>query len=185
MRKIKPSFQSPLRPWSKEAIEENKKIKTDYGLRRKKEILRAENILRNYRTLARELAAKRDKEKEMVLVNKLKKLGLLNQEKASLDDVLALSVENILDRRLQTIIVKKGLARTPLQARQFIVHGHVALDGKKIKWPSTLITSEQEAKISFYARSAVKVNMLKKLEEKPAEKVEEVKGEVNGGNKTA
>lgn len=180
MRKIKRSYQTPLRPWSKHVIEEDKKIKQDYGLRRKKEILRAEGILRNYRALARELGAKRDKEKEMVLINKLKKLGLLVQENPTLDNVLALSVENILDRRLQTIIVKKGIARTPLQARQFIVHGHIAIDGKRLRWPSTLVTADQELKISFYARSAVKLNALKKAEEKPEKKEEAPKEEPTG-----
>lgn len=175
-------YQTPLRPWDKKNIEEDKKTKLNYGLRRKKEIWKAKAILRNYREIARLLAAQRDKEKEAILINKLKKLGLLYQTTPTLDDVLALSIENILDRRLQTIVVKKGLAKTPKQARQFIVHGHIAMDGKKVKWPSTIVPVEQEDKISFYARSAVKVNALKKLEEKPKEapKVEEPKGEVNG-----
>ncbi len=185
MKRTKKSYEKPLRPWDKDKIEADKKIKADYGLRRKKEILRAESILRNYRRLARGLAAKRDKEKEKILLTKVRKLGLI-QEGASLDDVLALSLENILDRRLQTIVVRKGLARTPKQARQFIVHGHVALNGRKIRWPSSLIAVEDESKIKFYHRSNVQQTALKKMEapakkEEPKEVKEEPKeGEVNG-----
>jgi len=180
-------------------------LKKDYGLRRKKEILRAESILRNYRKLARELAASRDETREAILMAKLRKIGLVDDQ-ASLDEILALTIENILDRRLQTIIFKKGLARTPVQARQFIVHGHIAIDGQKTRWPSTLIPIEKENSITYYHRSNVKETVLKKLapkkevkekpkeeakpevkeEPKPKEKPKvEVKkeGEENGGKK--
>lgn len=189
MRYSKKSYEKPLRPWDKNNIEKHKKIKKDYGLRRKKEILRAESILRSYRQHARELAAKKDKQKEEILLTKIRKLGLVGED-ASLDDVLALTIDNILNRRLQSIIVRKGLAKTPLQARQFIVHGHIALDGNRTRWPSTLISVDDEMKISFYHRSNVKQTALKKLE-KPAEakKVEiktveaEVKpAEIGGSN---
>ncbi len=172
MRKIKRFYQTPLRPWNKEKIEENKKIKNDYGLRRKKEILRAESILREFRRLARELAANKDEQKEAALISKIRKLGLADED-ASLDDVLALSVQSILDRRLQTIIHKKGIAKTPKQARQYIVHGHIALNGMRTRWPSTLINVEDEDKISFYPRSKVQQTALKKMEAKP-------EGEVSG-----
>lgn len=78
----------------------------EYGLRRKREIWKAESILREYRRRARELAAKKDKEGEKVLLEKLNRLGLL-EKNAELDDVLSLSLEKILDRRLQTIVFKK------------------------------------------------------------------------------
>mgnify|MGYP001773173473 CR=1 FL=1 len=78
--------------------------------------------------------------------NKLYKLGLLN-EGATLDDVLGLTVKDILNRRLQTIVYKKGLANTPKQARQFIVHGHVKINGRKIIYPSYLVNRDEEDKI--------------------------------------
>lgn len=175
MRYSKKSYDKPLRPWDKNTIEHHKKIKKDFGLRRKKEILRAESILRNYRQLARDLAAKKDKNKEEILLTKIRKLGLV-EENASLDDVLALTLNDILNRRLQSIIVRKGIAKTPLQARQFIVHGHIALDGKRTRWPSTLISVNDESKISFYHRSNVKLTTLKKME-KPAQEKPEAKKE--------
>ena len=156
MKRQQKKFARPLRPWSRSNIEAEKKIKQDYGLRRKKEIWRAESILRNYRRIARSLAAKRDKEKEKILLDKLLKMGLIKTE-SSLDNVLALNIENILERRLQTLVFKRGLAHTPKQARQMIVHGHVALDGRRTRWPSVLVPLSEEGKISLYEKSKLKL----------------------------
>lgn len=155
MKRQKKKYERPLKLWDKIRIETEKKLLKDYGLRRKKEIWRVESILRNYRRLARTLAAKRDKEMEKILLDKLFRMGLIDKS-ANVDDVLALTVENILDRRLQTLVFKKGLANTPRQARQFIVHGHIALNGRRIKWPSTLIKKGEEKKISFYDKSKLR-----------------------------
>jgi small subunit ribosomal protein S4 len=134
MKRQKKKYEKPLRPWDRTRLEAEKKIKQNYGLRRKKEIWRAESILRNYRRLARNLAAKKDKEKEKILLDKLVKIGLLNPT-ADLDDVLALTVENLLDRRLQTLTYRKGISKTAKQARQLIVHGHIAINGRRVRWP--------------------------------------------------
>ena len=96
--------------------------------------------------MARELTAKSDKVKEKLIIGKLIKLGILN-EGATLDDILSLTVENIFDRRLQTMLLKKGLANTAKHARQLIVHGHVSIDGRKIVYPSYLVLREEEEKI--------------------------------------
>jgi len=156
MKRQKKKFEKPLRPWSKVGIDTEKKLKRDYGLRRKKEIWRSESILRNYRRLARNLAAKRDKEKEKILLGKLTNMGLIKPE-ASLDNVLALSIENILERRLQTLVFKKGLAHSPKQARQYIVHGHIALDGRRVRWPSIIVPLSDDGKISFYEKSKIRL----------------------------
>jgi small subunit ribosomal protein S4 len=156
MKRQKKKYEKPLRPWDKVGIETEKKLKQDYGLRRKKEIWRAESILRNYRRLARNLAAKRDKEKEKILLDKLVKIGLIKPD-ASLDNALALTIENILERRLQTLVFRRGLAHSAKQARQLIVHGHIALDGRRVRWPSVLVPLSEEGKISFYEKSKMKL----------------------------
>lgn len=151
MKRQKKKYEKPRRPWDRTRIEAEKKLKQNYGLRRKKEIWRAESILRNYRRQARNLAAKKDKEKEKILIEKLVKIGLLNPN-ADLDDVLVLTVENLLERRLQTLTFKKGIARTARQARQLIVHGHVAIDGRRVRWPGTIVPVSEEGKIKFYGK---------------------------------
>jgi small subunit ribosomal protein S4 len=155
MKKQKKKFEKPLRPWDKTRIEEERKIIQNYGLRRKREIWKTESILRNYRRIARNLAAKRDKEKEKILLDKLFKMGLISKD-ANLDDVLALTIKKLLDRRLQTLVFKKGLASTPKQARHFIVHGHIALDERRVKWPSVIVPIAEENKISLYEKSKIK-----------------------------
>lgn len=156
MKKQKRKYEKPLKLWNKTRIEEEKKLLKDYGLRRKHEIWRAESILRNYRRIARSLAARRDKEKEKILLDKLFKMGLVKKD-ASLDDVLALTIEKILDRRLQTLVFKRGLANTLKQARQYIVHGHISVDSRKLMWPSMIVEASEEGKISFYEKSKIKL----------------------------
>ena len=63
------------------------------------------------------------------------RLGFLGQE-AKLEDVLDLTTEDVLRRRLQTMVHQKGLANTAKESRIMVVHGHIALNGKKIDAPS-------------------------------------------------
>src|SRR3989338_5450086 len=146
MKRQRKKYERPLSPWDKERIEKERELTKTFGLRNKKEIWRAEALSRKYRRLARELEARRNKEKEKILLEKLIKLGLLN-DGASLDDVLGLKVENFLERRLQTIVFKKGLANSTKQARQTITHGHVSINGRKTVYPSYLVSKNQDDKI--------------------------------------
>jgi small subunit ribosomal protein S4 len=45
----------------------------------------------------------------------------------------------ILERRLDSVVYRSGLARTRPMARQLIVHGHVLVDGRKVDIPSFLV----------------------------------------------
>ncbi len=87
------------------------------------------------------------------LFDKLIRLGILNEANATLDAVLSLTVEDILRRRLQTIAYLKGLARTPKQARQFIVHGHIAIGERKVTIPGYLVRREEEELVDYYKYS--------------------------------
>jgi len=148
MKRFRKKYKRPRRPWDKKRLEEERNIMIEFGLRRKKELWRAEAELRKYRRMARELNARKDKEKEKILIQKLYRLGLLSSPSATLDDVLSLTVSDLLNRRLQTIVYKKGLANTIKQARQFIVHGHVKVNGRKIVYPSYLVSRDEEDKIT-------------------------------------
>jgi len=155
MRRFRKKYKRPKRPWDKERIAEEKELLKTYGLRRKREIWRTEEILRKYRRLARRLAAEKDKEKEKILIQKLIRIGVLKPG-ATLDDVLGLTVKDFLERRLQTIVFKKGLANTIKQARQLIVHGHVYVNGIRTVYPSYLVNKDEEDKIT------VDINVVKK-----------------------
>lgn len=146
MRRLRKKLKKSRKPWDSSLIEEEKKILALYGLRRKREILKARAILRNFRRRARSLIAERDEEAEGILLEKLANLGLL-QKGQGLDDALALTVNNILDRRLQTIVSRKGAAKTPKQARQLITHGHLTIGGRKMVYPSYMVPVDEEGKI--------------------------------------
>ena len=122
-----------------------------YGLRNKRELWRAKTMVSNFRRIARSLLSQppevREK-REMELLNKLYRLGLLD-EGAVLDDVLDLRVEDLLERRLQTLVWRKGLAKTPYQARQLITHGHIAIGGRKVYSPGYIVKREEEELISY------------------------------------
>jgi len=108
-------------------------------------------MLSKFRGIARSLfgmPSSKRKILEAQLLNKLKRMGILS-ENAVLDDVLDLTVESILERRLQTIVFKKGLAKTIHQARQLIVHGHIAIGGRKVFSPGYLVLKDEEDKIEY------------------------------------
>lgn len=144
--KLRRKFKKPFRPYDKTKLEEEKEILKEFGLRRKKELWRAEGLLRSFRRRARNLLAERNEKKEKELFERLQRLGLLKNER--LEDVLSLENRNLLERRLQTLVMKKGLANKIMQSRQLIVHGHVRVQGRVVKWPSYLVTVDEEDKIT-------------------------------------
>ena len=156
-KKPRRKYDTPAKPWDKKRLGEEKVLKATYGLKNKRELWRAKTILRGKRENARKLLAlpleKRLKRQEDLL-SSLHRMGLLS-EKASLDDVLSLTIESLLERRLQTIVWRKGLAATPTQARQFVVHGHIAIDSKKVDRPSYRVKNGEEDKISYHKKEMV------------------------------
>ncbi len=139
-------FSRPQKPFDKARITREKKVVQDFGLRRKHELWRTESILREFRERARDLLAAPNEKAQEELFNRLNKIGI---KATKLEDVLGISIETLLNRRLQTVLVKRGLASTQKQARQLIVHNHVLVDGQKVKWPSYLVPVELEAKIDI------------------------------------
>lgn len=172
-RKLRKKYQTPKHPWRKERINEENKIQKEYGLTNKTEIWKAEEVLRKYRGLARQIVGiigEEKKEKESKLISKLVKMGLL-KEGSTIDNVLSLTIRDILERRLQTQVWKQGMGKTIKQARQLIVHGHIGVKGRKTTAPGCLIEKEDETKILWYGNPV-------DLEIKPPKKGEK-KEEVN------
>lgn len=154
-KKQKKKYETPRFPWRADVLQGELKLLGQYGLRNKRELWRHETTLSKFRGIARSLIGKSPEDRKRMeeeLLNRLKKLGILG-ETAVLDDVLDLKVEDILERRLQTIVFRKGLAKTMHQARQLITHGHVAIGERKVTVPSYLVTREEEEKISYAPKS--------------------------------
>ena len=122
-----------------------------YGLRNKREFWKMRTTLGNWRSIARKsrsLSKERAAEVQETLSKKLIRLGVVGPE-ARFEDVLSLTVEDLLKRRLQTIVFEKGFAKTIYQARQIIVHGHIQVVGKKIDSPSYIVKKEEEDFIGY------------------------------------
>jgi len=150
-RKSRKKWTPPGHPWIKERLIEEMKLMGEYGLRNKREIWIAAAVLRKFRHRARSLLALppevRERE-EKALLARLYELGLV-QENATLDDVLSLQTKDLLERRLQTIVYKRGLARTPHHARQLIVHGHIAINGRRVTSPGYIVKRKEEELVSY------------------------------------
>ena len=155
IRRQKKKIITPGHPYDKARLERELPLVGEYGLRNKKELWKARTILSKARQQARALLAHTPevrKQREEELLSRLIRLGMLSQG-GDLDSVLALEVRTVLNRRLQTIVHKKGLASTPYQARQFIVHRHIAINNGVVTSPGRLITTSEEEVINYAPRS--------------------------------
>ncbi|MEM0026353.1 MAG: 30S ribosomal protein S4 [Ignisphaera sp.] len=156
-KKSRRRWESPGHPWIKSRLEREMELVGTYGLRNKRELWIAETMLRRVKHLARSLLALPEDEREKrlnQLVARLYSMGILSTANATITDILSLSTEAVLERRLQTIVWKKGLAKTIYQARQLIVHGHIAVRGRRVTSPGYLVSREDEKYIDFYPISS-------------------------------
>jgi len=134
---------------------EERRIIEKYGLKNKREFWKAQSVLRNFRGQARELQARlRAAEPQAAqetkwLLERLTRLGLLSPGSPTVDDVLALSVEGLLERRLDWNVFQRGLAPTAKSARKLIVHGHISLNEHRVTRPGYLVRRDEEASLSY------------------------------------
>ncbi len=156
-KRLRKTYDTPQHPWNKTAIDTGKVLRRDFGLRNRRDILKAQSFLKKYKNIAKRLIAQKtaqgEKEKQQIL-QKLQNLGLL-QAGADLDSILSLEVQSVLNRRLQSIVYNNKLARSMKQARQFITHRHIVVGNKEITSPSHLVTLEEESQVTFKAKSAL------------------------------
>jgi len=151
-KKLKRKYSKPDHPWKKARIAEEGKIKKDYGLKNNTEIWKFKSLLRTYRARARKLMAATGAQSEKYsteLIQKLNRMGVLKEKKATLDDVLGLELKDFLERRMQTIVYRKGMGYTMRHARQLITHGHIALDGRNVTSPNHIVEAGRDAMVTF------------------------------------
>ncbi|MGB9704989.1 MAG: 30S ribosomal protein S4 [Pyrobaculum sp.] len=142
----------PKKIWNKSLLLEELQLMGEYGLRNKKELWLARARLKWIVRRARSLLSMTPEERaplEMPFKEKLYKMGFIEDPNVSLDRILSLDVRAVLERRLQTIIYRMGLAKSIYHARQLIVHGHVAVAGRRVTSPGFLVPRELEDKISL------------------------------------
>ena len=154
-RKIRRAFLRPGHPWQKERIEQENELLKEYGLKNKTEIWKTTSQLRTFANQAKKLIAathEQGQREKTQLLKRLQRLGLISSE-AKLDDVLSITLKDLLERRLQTYLVRKGLAKTMHQSRQFITHEHIMVGTKKMTRPSHHVLVEEETHVTFSTSS--------------------------------
>lgn len=157
----RPKYDTPTHPWKKARIEEEHALKEQFGLKKvggMKEIWKAKSKLRRWRQNAMKLIGRVDtseghfsREKDD-LVESLYRRGLLG-DGATLDDILLLTVEHVLSRRLQSQVYYCGLATSMRQARQLVIHGHIGIGDQKMNVPSYIITRDDENMLTYHHTS--------------------------------
>ena len=168
-RKITKKYKKPKKLLDKTRVIEEGKLKREYGLKNARELWIAQSELRRVRREARKLLALSEEERKKgaaVVLGKLERMGILAGD-ATIDNILSLTVRNFLERRLQTIVFRKGMARTPVQARQLITHGYIAIKGRKATSPGTTVTHATEGDIAYY--KPIDISVPEKEEPKPVE----------------
>lgn len=147
-------YETPNHPYQGERISQEHGLVGQYGLKNKEELWRAESELRSLRREARGLLGQAQGDAELAeqdgadFLTRLRRYGILDDE-GGLDDILSLNVTDILERRLQTVVYRKGLANSPKQARQFITHGHIAIKDRRVRTPSYTVSVSEENLVSI------------------------------------
>jgi len=148
-------YKTPKRPYDMDTLMEELRLIGTYGLRNKRELWRLRTMLSRIRRMAREKLSMSPVERaegEREMRRKLHSRGLVG-EGATLEDLLILRVEDLMERRLQTVVFRRGMAKSLFQARQLITHGHIAAGGRKLRSPSYLVTLEDEADLDYAGSS--------------------------------
>ena len=145
MKRKHKTYSKPKRPFDKTRIQEEAEIKKEFGLKNKREIWKADAKIKSIREKAKRLISSDESEK-VAFFNRLKKMGFKIN---SISDVLSLDKKDYLRRRLQTVLVNKGIARTPKSARQLITHKKVLIAENSVNSPSYIVPTDLENKITI------------------------------------
>ena len=178
-------WKKPKRPLNYDLIMDELQTLGTFGLKTKRELWKTQTELSRVRLQARSLLAlgqEARERKEPILMQSLSKIGLVDQN-STLDDVLNLQVTDLLSRRLQTIAQKKLYFKTPYQARQAIVHGHVMIENSVVTIPSYVVKTEEEAKIRLSPESRFNETLSKPKSDLGTPETENLESEINDQDK--
>ncbi|TFK70090.1 40S ribosomal protein S9 [Pluteus cervinus] len=148
------TYKVPRRPYESARLDAELKLAGEYGLRNKREIWRIALILSKIRRAARELLKLDDKDPKRLfegnaLIRRLVRIGVLDESRMRLDYVLALKIEDFLERRLQTQVFKSGLAKSIHHARVLIRQRHIRVGKQIVNVPSFVVRLDSQKHIDF------------------------------------
>jgi len=152
------TFKKPRRPFEKERLDSELKIVGEFGLRNKRELWRVQFALNKLRNAARVLLTLDEKDPKRIfegeaIMRRMRNYGLLDETQDKLDYVLALGPEQFLERRLQTLVFKLGLAKSVHHARVLIRQRHIRVGKQIVNVPSFLVRTDSQKHIDFALNS--------------------------------
>jgi small subunit ribosomal protein S4 len=174
-RKLRKKYEVPQQIWDDARIAEEGGMVQEYGLKNVREVWVAKAELRKIRTQYKNMLALGEKgnDKKAVLLQRTINLGYCKPS-ASVDDILSLTTRDILERRIQTLVFRNGLAKSVKQARQLITHGFISLDGRKVKSPSYQVPVAVQDRLSYYKPINIDVSAPTATEKKMQETIEAI-----------
>lgn len=174
-RKLRKKYEVPQQIWDDARIAEESGMVQEFGLKNVREVWIAKSELRKIRTQYKNLLAfgEKSNDKKAALLQRVINLGYCKSN-ASVDDILSLTTRDILERRIQTLVFRNGLAKSIKQARQLITHGYVALDGKKVKSPSYRVPVSLQDRISHYKPINIDLSTPTEKEKKMQDVIESI-----------
>ncbi len=149
-KRIRKKYETPSHMWDSSRIQREHALRDKYGLANLRELWILASEIRRIRKNVREvLSGKASEEVGKDIIARLSRYNMVKSD-ATLDNLLVLDVETLLERRLQTVVLRKGLARSMRQARQLVSHGLISVNGRRITSPGHLVLASEEQRISYY-----------------------------------
>merc|ERR1712072_190376 len=154
LRNFSKTSKRPRRSFDKERLDQELKLIGTYGLKNKREIWRLGLVLSKVRAVARQLLTLEERDpirifQGQALMRRMIRYGILEEDKQRLDYVLALKIEDFLERRLQTLVFKRGLAKSIHHARVLIRQKHIRVGRQIVDIPSFMVRVESQPHIEF------------------------------------